>query len=130
MTKREDDEKAASKDPITQFVQSLITGGTANADMNTRAADDKESYLFHGYYFRRVAGNSAAGGGMKKGLALIAYPADYRSSGVKTFLVTQKGIVYEKDLGPSTTTVAPSISVRSSGWHAAESRPETGVRSQ
>jgi Protein of unknown function (DUF2950) len=130
LTKKEDDEKAASKDPITQFAQNLISGGTANGDMNTRAADAKESYLFHGYYFRRVTGNSATGDGTKKGLALIAYPADYRSSGVKTFIVTQKGIVYEKDLGPSTTTVAPSISARGSGWHVAESRPETGVRSQ
>jgi hypothetical protein len=127
LTKTEDDAKvtgdakAASEDPITRFAQSLFA---ADADSNTRASDKKESYLFHGYYFRRVTGNSAAGGGKKKGLALVAYPAEYRSSGVKTFIVTQKGIVFEKDLGPSTTTVAPDISVRSSGWHAAESGGE------
>jgi hypothetical protein len=126
LTKTEDaskataDAKAASQDPITQFAQSLITPGTANADVSARASNDKESHLFHGYYFRRVTGNSAANGGKRKGLALVAYPADYRSTGVKTFLVTQKGIVFEKDLGPDTTTVAPSISARSSGWHTAE----------
>ena len=114
------DAKAASEDPITRFAQSLSIPSTANADINTRAADDREPYLFHGYYFRRVTGNSVAGGGKRKGLALVAYPADYRSSGVKTFIVTQKGIVFEKDLGPSTTTVAPSITVRKSGWRAAE----------
>ena len=126
LTKTEGDAKAASdlktasEDPITRFAQSLITPDPANADISTRATDDREPYLFHGYYFRRVTGNSAAGGGKKKGLALVAYPADYRSSGVKTFIVTQKGIVFEKDLGPSTTTVAPSISARSSGWQPAE----------
>jgi hypothetical protein len=112
--------KAASQDPITRFAQGLITAGTANDDSITRPADDEKVYLFHGYYFRRVTGDSAAAGGKKKGLALVAYPADYRSSGVKTFIVTQKGIVFEKDLGPGTTTVAPSISTRSSGWHTAE----------
>ncbi|HXM21866.1 MAG TPA: DUF2950 family protein [Terriglobales bacterium] len=114
------DTKAASEDPITRFAQTLNTSGGANADTNTGATDDKEAYPFHGYYFRRVTGNPTAAGGKKKGLALVAYPADYRSSGVKTFIVTQKGIVFEKDLGPSTTTVAPSISARSSGWRTAE----------
>jgi hypothetical protein len=51
---------------------------------------------------------------------LVAYPANYRSSGVKTFIVTQDGIVYERDLGPNTTTAAPNIRARSSTWRAAE----------
>jgi len=69
-----------------------------------------------------VAGTSSyiSGGKKRGGLALVAYPANYRSSGVKTFIVTQDGIVYEKDLGPSTTTVAPNIRARSSSWRAAE----------
>jgi hypothetical protein len=112
--------KAASEDPITRFAQSLITAGAANNDDNTRATNDKEAYLFHGYYFRRVAGDSPAAGGEKKGLTLVVYPANYRSSGVKTFIVTRKGIVFEKDLGPSTTTVAPGISMRDSGWRNVE----------
>ena len=102
--------KAASQDPITRFAQSLVTAGTTNADV---------SPLFHGYYFRRLT-QIAVSDGNQKGLVLVAYPADYRSSGVKTFLVTKKGIVFEKDLGPKTTTVAPNITVRTSGWSPAE----------
>ena len=108
--------KAASYDPITQFAESLASG-VANAD-------NKESNPFHGYYFRVLTKNSASEvsgrGKTKVGLTLVAYPAEYQSSGIKTFVVTQKGVVFEKDLGPSTTTVAPQIKARTgSGWHPA-----------
>ncbi len=57
----------------------------------------------------------------RRGLKLIAYPAEYQSSGVKTFVVTQRGIVFEKDLGPETTRVAPQMKARTGpSWHAAE----------
>ena len=36
------------------------------------------------------------------GFALVAAPAEYRVTGVKTFIVSHDGIVYEKDLGPET----------------------------
>lgn len=98
-------------DPASLYAQSLISAGTTNSDSH-------ESSLFHGYHFRIVTGNSPAE--KKAGLALVAYPADYRSSGVKTFIVTQDGAVYEKDLGPKTTTAAPSIKARNSSWHAAD----------
>ncbi|MGC1449884.1 MAG: DUF2950 family protein [Candidatus Sulfotelmatobacter sp.] len=39
----------------------------------------------------------------------ICYPADYRSSGVMTFLIDQNGVIYEKDLGPTTTDVATTV---------------------
>jgi len=117
---KEDNTKANSEDPITRFAQSLVSASAANADRNLSAP-------FHGYYFRIVNGNSVAGansyaaGGRKRGaLALVAYPADYESSGVKTFIVSQKGMVFEKDLGPNTMTVAAGISVRSSDWRPAE----------
>ena len=115
MAKNAADAKAASEDPITQFAQGLATAGTANAD-------DIRSNPFHGYYFRIVAGNASSNvsGRGKRGLKLIAYPAEYQSSGVKTFVVTQKGVVFEKDLGPETTTVAPQMKARSgSSWHPA-----------
>jgi Protein of unknown function (DUF2950) len=109
------DAKAASEDPITKFAENLASPAAANAD-------NKESNLFHGYYFRFVARNSASdvsgGGNRTSGLTLIAYPAEYQSSGVKTFVVTQKGMVFEKDLGPETTTVAPQMKARTgSSWH-------------
>jgi len=109
--------KAASYDPIIQFAESLASGA-ANAD-------NKESNPFHGYYFRVLTRNSpwGASGRAKKrgGLILVAYPAEYQSSGVMTLVVTWRGVVFEKDLGPSTTTVAPQIKARTgSSWHAAE----------
>ena len=117
MAKNAADAKAVSEDPITQFAQSLASGAPANAD-------NKESNPFHGYHFRIVAQNPASGvsdhGKRTRGLTLIAYPAEYQSSGVKTFIVTHKGTVFEKDLGPDTTTIAPGISARSSGWHLAD----------
>ena len=46
---------------------------------------------------------------MTVGFAFIAYPAEFRSSGVMTFVVNQDGIVYEKDLGPKTAEMAKSM---------------------
>jgi|SRR6266404_4387379 len=103
-------------DAVNHYAQALATAGTASAP-------------FHGYYFRMVTANPPAGsssyassGKKKGGLLLVAYPADYRSSGVMTFIVNQKGVVYEKDLGPDTEKVARDLSQRSRGsnWHVAE----------
>jgi Protein of unknown function (DUF2950) len=109
--------KAASYDPITQFAESLVSGAAANAG-------NKESNPFHGYYFRIVTENSApevSGRSKRKGgLILVAYPAKYKSSGVMTFVVSRRGVVYEKDLGPGTTTVAPEVKAPTGpGWHPA-----------
>jgi hypothetical protein len=115
MASNEADAKAASEDPITRFAQSLSSAGAANAD-------NKESTPFHGYYFRAVPGNSASGesgrGKRGNGLTLVAYPVAYQSSGVMTFVVTWRGTVFEKDLGPGTTTIAPQMKARTgSSWH-------------
>jgi hypothetical protein len=48
-------------------------------------------------------------GVMIGGFALVAAPAQYRVTGVKTFLVSQDGIVYQKDLGPNTLEIARRI---------------------
>jgi DUF2950 family protein len=50
--------------------------------------------------------NYVVKGKMFGGFALVAYPAEYAVSGVKTFLVNHHGIVYEKDRGPTTATLA------------------------
>ena len=109
--------KADSEDPITKFAESLASGAAANAD-------NKDSNLFHGYYFRIEGQNPASGvsgpSNSSKGLTLVAYPSEYQSSGIKTFVVTHRGTVFEKDLGPETTTVAPQMKARTgSGWHLA-----------
>jgi hypothetical protein len=67
---------------------------------------------YHGYFFKVLKGQGPAAhmgemdyvikGVMIGGFALVAAPADYRVSGVKTFIVNQDGVVYEKDLGPHT----------------------------
>jgi hypothetical protein len=73
----------------------------------------------HGYYFRILTeqGPNAPGGARKYvvndkmtgGFAFVAFPAEYRSSGVKTFIVSHNGVVYEKDLGPNTTKIASTM---------------------
>jgi hypothetical protein len=74
--------------------------------------------MFHGYDFRIL---SKSGGGF----AAVAYPIAYRSSGVLSFIVNQDDVVYEKDLGRNTTTVAGAITTYQSGptWTPAESIP-------
>jgi hypothetical protein len=83
--------------------------------------DNKQSSSpFWGYHFRILTaqGDAAPGGrrsyiengNMTHGFALLAFPAKYESSGVMTFIVNQDNIVYEKDLGQETPTLAASIS--------------------
>ena len=106
MAKNASAAKADSEDAITRYAESLSTAAASN--------DNKDSSPFHGYYFRVVTENHAT----KKALTLVAYPAEYQSSGVKTFVVTRKGIVFEKDLGSETKTQAPQMKARTgSSWH-------------
>ena len=74
---------------------------------------------YHGYYFRILTaqGADASGGAydyvaqgkMIGGFALVAYPAVWDSSGVMTFIVNQDGVVYQKDLGPNTASIARAM---------------------
>ena len=50
-------------------------------------------------------------GAMTRGFALIAWPSNYGSTGVMTFLVDKTGIVYQKDLGPQTAGIAAATIV-------------------
>jgi hypothetical protein len=69
---------------------------------------------FHGYFFKVLKGQGRAApmgqmyflvkGVMIGGFALVASPAEYGVTGVKTFIVSHDGVVYEKDLGPDTLT--------------------------
>ena len=80
-----------------------------------------EHVPFNGYMFRILTsqGSHAPGGAknyvvdgkMTAGFAFVAYPVDYRSSGVMTFIVDQSGTIYEKDLGPDTTKLAQAMTV-------------------
>lgn len=73
---------------------------------------------YHGYFFKVLKGQGPAAplgeldyvikGVMIGGFALIAAPAQYRNTGVKTFIVSQDGVVYQKDLGPKTLEIFQS----------------------
>jgi hypothetical protein len=87
---------------------------------------------YNGYFFRILTsqGSNAPGGAksyiangkMTLGFAFVAYPAEYRSSGVMTFIVSKSGTIYEKDLGPNTTVDAQAMTAYNpdSTWHKAE----------
>jgi Protein of unknown function (DUF2950) len=74
---------------------------------------------YHGYYFRVLTGqgpdahlgqmNYVVNGAMIGGFALVAFPAQYRVTGVMTFMVNNEGVVYQKDLGPGTLETAKKI---------------------
>ncbi len=74
---------------------------------------------FHGYFYRILkeqgahaeggAKNYVVNGSMTKGFAILAYPAEYRKSGVMTFMIGQDGRVYQKDLGPETGDTAKAM---------------------
>ena len=74
---------------------------------------------YHGYFFKTLTGQGPAAplgemdfvvkGAMIGGFALVAAPAEYLVTGVKTFIVSHDGVVYEKDLGPDTLSIAKAI---------------------
>ncbi|HTT19536.1 MAG TPA: DUF2950 domain-containing protein [Candidatus Sulfotelmatobacter sp.] len=101
----------------------------AAAEGYSRSAS--EPTPFHGYYFRILtaqganepggAGSYIENGLMRKGFALVAFPAEYDKGGVMTFVVNQDGVVYQKDLGADTAKVAAEIKQfdPGSGWEKA-----------
>jgi hypothetical protein len=76
---------------------------------------------YHGYYFKVLKGQGPAAfkgqmnfmvnGAMIGGFALAAAPAQYRVTGIKTFIVSHEGVVYEKDLGPETLNALKRMDV-------------------
>jgi hypothetical protein len=90
-----------------------------------------KSTPYYGYLFRPLTAQSSgardgarnyidAEGRQMGGFAMVAYPAEYGRSGVKTFIVNQDGIVYEKDLGARTAAVAREMrEFDPRGWNVA-----------
>lgn len=95
--------------PIGPFVAAAAAEG-----YNAATAE-----AYHGYRYRMLfkQGSKAAGGAreyfnngrLTDGFALLAWPAEYGASGMKTFMVNQDGAVFEKDLGPETATAVTGI---------------------
>jgi hypothetical protein len=102
------------------------------ADEGYTRKSNQKPQPFQGYRFRVLTGQDAnqpggarsyiTDGKMTGGFAFLAYPAEYRSSGVMTFIVDQDGVVYEKDLGPRTAEIAKALKQynRDATWHKAD----------
>jgi hypothetical protein len=98
--------------PIGPLVASAAAEGYAKNQDGTPTP-------YRGYYFHiltRQGKNSPGGaksyivnGKMTEGFALVAYPADYRSSGVMTFIVSEDGLVYQRDLGKKTDVLVKAM---------------------
>jgi Protein of unknown function (DUF2950) len=107
-----EDEFDSPVDPLIASAGQENTYSTGND-----AADNP--IPFNGYFFRILMGqgeNVSGGvksymvnGKMVNGFAFVAYPAEYRSSGVMTFIVNQDGTIYQKDLGVNTSKLAASL---------------------
>lgn len=107
-----DASKGGAQSPIGPRLAAAVIEGNAPS----RKSD---SIPFLGYYYHilTLQGSSAKGGAesyvvdgkMTRGFAFVAYPAEYRSSGVMTFIVNQSGIVYERDLGQNTEAIAKEM---------------------
>jgi Protein of unknown function (DUF2950) len=92
----------------------------ARAEGYDSTSQNVEREPYHGYFYKILTrqGAMAPGGArdyvidghMTGGFALIAFPAKYGDSGVMTFIVNQAGIVFQKNLGPNTATIAAGIS--------------------
>jgi hypothetical protein len=98
--------------PMGRFVAEAVEEGYQPGEGN-------EPTPYHGYYYRVLTeqGENAPGGAksyivdghMTGGFALLAYPAEYGNSGVMSFLTNQSGILFEKDLGEETATLAAAM---------------------
>jgi hypothetical protein len=102
-------------DPVIEYAQRIVNSGATASDKAAREGA-RQSAPFHGYYFRTVTGNT-----VPRGFMVVAYPANYRSSGIMTFMLTKNGKIYEKDLGSKTMTLAQGLNRGpDSSWHIAE----------
>ena len=124
--------------PVNQYAQKIIStpgkqdgltwknpDGTLGGPVGEEVAKAIEqgytdkAQPYHGYYFKVLKGQGPAapmgemdfmvGGAMIGGFALVAAPAEYKVTGVQTFMVSHAGLVYEKDLGPDTLTAFKSM---------------------
>jgi len=106
--------------PVGEAVAKAMAQGYSNTE---------ERDPFHGYYFKVLQGqgpsarlgklNYVIEGAMIGGFALVAWPAEYRVTGVQTFIVSYDGVVYQKDLGPNTAKIAEAMELYDPDktWH-------------
>ena len=107
--------------PISEEIAKALEEGYAS-----------KSTPYHGYYFKILKGQGPSAplgrmdfvvnGAMIGGFALAAAPADYRVTGVKTFIVSHDAIVYQKDLGPDTLNIFKNMELYDPDktWHVTD----------
>jgi hypothetical protein len=98
----------------------MSPAGPLVADAEAAGYESGTRHPFHGYYFRilKSQGPHARGGAkdyvvdgkMSGGFAILAYPVEFGASGIMSFLVSDRGRVYEKDLGEGTAEAAQAMS--------------------
>jgi hypothetical protein len=122
--------KGQPQSPIGPLVASAVAEGY------TTKGQDTAPTPYHGYYYHVLMGQGTnAPGGAKSyvvngkmtgGFAFIAYPAEYRSSGVMTFIVNEDGVVYEKDLGKQTEVLAKAMKeyTPTSSWRKSQDQQQ------
>lgn len=103
---------AGDESPLGELAAKATTQGY-------RVGGERSRVPFHGYYYKILTrqGPAAPGGAvdyvvrdkMIGGFALVAWPADYGNSGVMTFVVNHDGMVFQKDLGPRTQSIASQM---------------------
>lgn len=88
-----------------------FNGAKANDAVRAIAPNGANAMPYYGYYFRiqTLPEQNGTGGARGELAAIVAYPAEYRSSGVMTFMVGPGGALYEKDLGPNTAEIAGTM---------------------
>lgn len=129
--------KSAENEPQSP-IGPLVAQAVSDDESKTRGTSPVP---FRGYYFHCLTrqGKNAPGGaklyladGKMTSFAFIAYPAMYRTSGVKTFMVSEDGVVYEKDLGKKTETLAVSMHEFNpdSSWQKVEMDPQSASGAQ
>src|ERR1700736_6759253 len=109
---RDNHRESTSDDVVKQYA--LCLDNAKAWDVRRTPADP-----FHGYYFRKVSDDFEIENGA---VVFVAYPVEYRSSGVMTFIITSDSVVFEKDLGPKTAKLAKTIRKETPDltWHLAE----------
>ena len=97
----------------------MVADAQGEGYMKISSGDQSGRRPFHGYYYKILTrqGSHAPGGkydyvingNMIGGFAMVAWPADYGDSGIMSFVINQQGRVYQKDLGPSTASIAQKM---------------------
>lgn len=112
--------------PVAQGQPPSPLGGLADFAKALGYSRSDTQQPFDGYYYRILTQeNNSAQGGVKNylengkltgGFAVLAWPATYRDSGIMTFVISQDGVVHQKDLGEKTAEAPTEITAYDPGW--------------